>query len=515
MTKPIIKATLTRLAASICMLVLVACGGATAPESPLEVQPQGQTPDASATSSVQPENSITQTIDGQVVDRPYLIRYPADLAKDRYPVVFFFHGAGGNGEGWLNGNPNVAALIDAGEFIGVFPDGYQQRWNSGGETGADDVEFVSLIVNDLASSSLFNTDKLYGVGTSNGAGMVNKLAKETSFFKGIAPIISQQTTAIGSLVPPQSVSVFQVNGSADDLVPLGGGLGVASNIFMSAQGSAENWASNFNCIMTPASRSKTWGDKAVEEYTFSGCVNNKKVRYLIVDGAGHTTSFGDDINLYGLIWTFFKSTDRESALDIKLLSLGDSYTIGQSVCASCSFPEQLKDNLLYEYSDRDTMALEVIAQTGWTTTNLKAAIADENPSTDFDLVTLLIGVNNQYQSKPFDLYETEFIELVDSAISFVGDDPAKLIVVSIPDYAFTPFGQNYNQEEISGELELYNDFAEQYCADNGLSYVYITDITQQGIASPELVASDRLHPSALAYSKFVERILPVALEKLQ
>jgi poly(3-hydroxybutyrate) depolymerase/lysophospholipase L1-like esterase len=513
MTKLIINLTLTRLAASLCILILTACGGSSGPESQLEAQ--SQTSEAPATSTVPSESSVTQTIDGQLVDRPYLIRYPADLSQDSYPVVFFFHGAGGNGEGWLSGNPEVAALIDAGEFIGVFPDGYQQRWNSGNETSADDVEFVSLIVNDLASSSLFNTDKLYGVGTSNGAGMVNKIAKETSFFKGIAPIISQQTTAIGSLVPPQSVSVFQVNGSADGLVPLGGGLGVAGNIFMSAQGSAENWASNFNCNMTPDSRSKVWGDQAVEEYTFNGCLNNKKVRYLIVDGAGHTTSFGDDINLYGLIWTFFKSTDRQSALDIKLLSLGDSYTIGQSVCASCSFPEQLKDSLLYEYSDRDTVALEVIAQTGWTTTNLKAAIADENPSSDFDLVTLLIGVNNQYQSKPFDLYETEFIELVDSAISFVGDDPAKLIVVSIPDYAFTPFGQNYNQEEISGELEVYNDFAEQYCADNGLSYVYITDITQQGITSPELVASDRLHPSALAYSRFVERILPVALEKLQ
>ena len=131
------------------------------------------------------------------------------------------------------------------------------------------------------------------------------------------------------------------------------------------------------------------------------------------------------------------------------------------------------------------------------------------------MVTLLIGVNNQYQNKAFSLYETEFVELVNSATSFVGGDTTKLIVVSIPDYAFTSFGQNYNPTEISAELELYNNFAQEYAEENTLSYVYITDITQQGLETPALVASDGLHPSSLAYSKFVERILPLALDKLE
>ncbi|MDB9954082.1 SGNH/GDSL hydrolase family protein [Flavobacteriaceae bacterium] len=201
--------------------------------------------------------------------------------------------------------------------------------------------------------------------------------------------------------------------------------------------------------------------------------------------------------------------------NFKLIALGDSYTIGQSVCENCRFPAQLKDSLQARYTALDTFNLEIIAQTGWTTSNLKSAISSEDPPTDFDLVTLLIGVNNQYQNKPFELYETEFVELVGTAISLVGGDASKLIVVSIPDYAYTPFGQNSNALNISTQLELYNTFAQIYCADNDLKYVYITDITQEGLNNPLLVATDNLHPSSLAYTKFVERILPLALDILE
>lgn len=204
--------------------------------------------------------------------------------------------------------------------------------------------------------------------------------------------------------------------------------------------------------------------------------------------------------------------DNNEPQTFKLLSLGDSYTIGQSVCETCRFPEQLKDSLTNNIAN-STFELEIIAQTGWTTTNLINAINDANPSDDFDLVTLLIGVNNQYQGKPFSLYEQEFPELVNTAIEKAKNDSNKVIVVSIPDYAFTPFGGG--NSTISNELDQYNDFAEQYCIQNNISYVYITDITREGLNNTDLVASDNLHPSELAYSLFVDRILPVALEKLQ
>jgi lysophospholipase L1-like esterase len=175
----------------------------------------------------------------------------------------------------------------------------------------------------------------------------------------------------------------------------------------------------------------------------------------------------------------------------------------------------LRDSLQTYFSENDSISLEIIAQTGWTTSNLKSAITAAEPSSDFDLVTLLIGVNNQYQNKPFSLYQTEFIELTNTAITLANGDASKLIVVSIPDYAYTPFGQNYNQSYISEQLLQYNDYAETYCNENNLNYVYITDITQQGLTNTELVATDNLHPSELAYTKFVERILPLALEVLE
>lgn len=200
-------------------------------------------------------------------------------------------------------------------------------------------------------------------------------------------------------------------------------------------------------------------------------------------------------------------------VNFKILSLGDSYTIGQSVCEKCRFPEQLKDSLLPKFETDTTFSLKVIARTGWTTTNLMNAIEDENISEDFDLITLLIGVNNQYQGKDFALYKKEFPLLVSTAMKAGKNDKSNVIVVSIPDYAFTPFGGG--NKTISKEIDLYNEFAKNYCIQIGIPFVNITDITRNGLIDKDLVASDGLHPSALAYTKFVERLLPLAIEKLK
>lgn len=197
-----------------------------------------------------------------------------------------------------------------------------------------------------------------------------------------------------------------------------------------------------------------------------------------------------------------------SGKTIKYLALGDSYTIGQSVCETCRFPIQLQNELKNYLTSKDVFITNVIAQTGWTTTNLKSAIASQNPTNDYDLVTLLIGVNNQYQNRPFSLYEQEFPELVNIAIDKSKGIKANVIVVSIPDYAYTPFGNG--NTTISTQIDAYNAFAENYCIQNNITFVNITDITRQGLAQPNLVASDGLHPSEIAYSKFVERIFPKA-----
>lgn len=209
-----------------------------------------------------------------------------------------------------------------------------------------------------------------------------------------------------------------------------------------------------------------------------------------------------------------KSTDLKQINNtepITYLALGDSYTIGESVCDSCRFPEQLKDAM--ETALKKAVELQIIATTGWTTTQLKKAITTQNPQTDNSLVTLLIGVNNQYQNLPFETYENEFPELLNTAIIKANGDKNRVIVISIPDYAFTPYGNG--NTDITEALEAYNAFAENYCLANNISFISITDITQNGLKNPDLVAKDGLHPSTEAYTQFVKRLLPVALKKLK
>ncbi|MCC9062757.1 SGNH/GDSL hydrolase family protein [Flavobacterium piscisymbiosum] len=200
---------------------------------------------------------------------------------------------------------------------------------------------------------------------------------------------------------------------------------------------------------------------------------------------------------------------------VKYLALGDSYTIGQSVCETCRFPEQLKSSLKTIYPQTD-FSLKVIARTGWTTSNLISAINNENPDATYDLVTLLIGVNNQYQHIDFSVYQKEFPQLLNKAIQLAKGDKKNLIVVSIPDYAYTPFASGYSSSkraEISNEIDQYNTFAENTCITNGVNFISITDITRQG--NSNLVASDGLHPSETAYKFFVNRIVPKAKMILQ
>ena len=299
-----------KLALVICVFILSACGGgggSQAEQNPPVQRPESTepVPDTSAGSptgaptdaSIEVQKTITQTIDGDLVSRSYHLRYPANPTESSYPVVFFFHGAGGNRTDWLEQNQSIADLIDAGEFIGVFPQGYQQRWNVSNETNADDIEFVSLIINSLDPSGLFDLNRVYGLGVSNGAGLVNRIAKETTIFNAIAPLISQQTLALGEIVPPTAVSVFQVSGADDNQVPLNGGAGVADTVFLSAQSSAANWASSANCNITPTSTVTLWGDYTVDKAAFNDCLGSTRIHSMVVRDSGHSLSFGDNFNL--------------------------------------------------------------------------------------------------------------------------------------------------------------------------------------------------------------------------
>jgi len=259
------------------------------------------------------ELTINQTIDGNSVPRLVYVKTPQNFDSSLYyPIVFFFHGAGGSGQEFLYNN-DITELINSEKFIGIFPNGYSNNrsdggfWNLGSEpTTANDVEFVDLIIKKLEPHPLIDTSKAYAIGFSNGSGMVNLLAKATSHFNAIAPLFSQQIISTKDLTPPKAISVFQVNGEFDDVIPLNGGVS-SVGIFVSAQNSALNWANHFNCNTTATEEDLTWANTVLSSFTYSNCDDGHEIKYFIALNTGH--GFTDeqiDSVAYNQIWAFFK-----------------------------------------------------------------------------------------------------------------------------------------------------------------------------------------------------------------
>ena len=189
---------------------------------------------------------------------------------------------------------------------------------------------------------------------------------------------------------------------------------------------------------------------------------------------------------------------------IKFLALGDSYTIGESVKEEERWPEQLATAL--RKKKHTVEKPRIIATTGWRTDDLMQAIAKANLKPNYNLVSLLIGVNNQYQGKSPKEYAPEFEELLKIAIQLAGGKKENVFVVSIPDYGFTPFGKP-KQEQISKALDEFNSINKKISDAIGVQYFNITDISRKGFVQPELVADDKLHPSGEMYRLWVERIV--------
>lgn len=181
----------------------------------------------------------------------------------------------------------------------------------------------------------------------------------------------------------------------------------------------------------------------------------------------------------------------------RYLALGDSYTIGESVDPADRFPVQLARKL-------GIPEPQIIARTGWTTDELNAAIDAADPKGPFDIVTLLIGVNNQYRGRDAEQYRGEFAALLKRAIGFAGGDAKKVIVVSIPDWGVTPFAEGRDRAKIANEIDHYNAINKEETARAGANYVDITPISRR--KDPALVAKDGLHPSAKQYAEWVDAI---------
>lgn len=186
----------------------------------------------------------------------------------------------------------------------------------------------------------------------------------------------------------------------------------------------------------------------------------------------------------------------------KYLALGDSYTIGESVNENERFPVQLVSKLRGDSVDINDPV--IIATTGWTTDELMAAIKERNVKDTFDVVTLLIGVNNQYRGRDAENYRGELKQLIDIAVNYAGGKIENVFVLSIPDWGVTPFAEGRERKKISEEIDSYNRVKKEECDKAGIKYYDITEISR--IKDQVLTASDGLHPSGKMYGMWVDKI---------
>ncbi len=201
-------------------------------------------------------------------------------------------------------------------------------------------------------------------------------------------------------------------------------------------------------------------------------------------------------------------------LRFNYLALGDSYTIGTGLPDPAGrWPVQLVNKLNAEgiYLSE---APRIIAQNGWTTANLINGINNANLDTTYRLVSLLIGVNNQFQNRPIAEYSAQFSSLLQTAVNLAGGEKSHVFVVSIPDYGVTPFGQGYNPTAVAAAIDLFNDTSREITLAEGISYYDITGISRQVSTTPGMLAPDNLHPSALQYALWVDSFYEQIKEKL-
>jgi len=198
---------------------------------------------------------------------------------------------------------------------------------------------------------------------------------------------------------------------------------------------------------------------------------------------------------------------------ISFLALGDSYTIGESVQEEDSWPYTLAARLNRQH--KFVTDPEIIAKTGWTSAELIAGIAKSNPMRTYDLVSLQIGVNNQYRGDDIDQYRHEFRHLMDLALEFAGGYAERVIVLSIPDWSVTPFAVDRNRKIIAKMIESFNSVNRYEAEAMKMNYFDITSISRLAQKNPALIAPDCLHPSAEMYSLWVDLIYPTAVCAIQ
>jgi len=199
---------------------------------------------------------------------------------------------------------------------------------------------------------------------------------------------------------------------------------------------------------------------------------------------------------------------------MRFLALGDSYTIGESVAPEERWPVQLGALLCAEGIDIGDPTL--VAATGWTTDDLWAGIDRANPQGTFDFVSLLVGVNNQYRGRSRDEYRQQFAALLQRAIGFAGGNPARVVVLSIPDWGVTPYAARLERDPaaVGADIDAFNAINRAETERLGAHYVDVTAFSRQAAHDPSLLAADGLHPSGRMYAEWARLALPAAREAL-
>ena len=201
-------------------------------------------------------------------------------------------------------------------------------------------------------------------------------------------------------------------------------------------------------------------------------------------------------------------SDSGETAELRFLALGDSYTIGEGVQTTERWPVQLARLLRDE-----GVAIgepEIVAKTGWTTAELTAGIDRAKPAGAYDLVSLLIGVNNQYRGRSDVEYRRELAKLLDQAVGFAGGERSHVIVLSIPDWSVTPFARNSDRSRIRAEIDRFNAVNREEAERAGAQYVDVTGISRMAADDKSLLAADGLHPSGKMYREWAKLVLPIA-----
>ena len=199
-------------------------------------------------------------------------------------------------------------------------------------------------------------------------------------------------------------------------------------------------------------------------------------------------------------------------MGIRYLALGDSYTIGESVAENKRWPNQLAAMLSEQGIQTD---VTIIARTGWTTSELWQGIQAANPQGTYDMVSLLIGVNNQYRGYDINEYREEFKFLLEKSIEYADGKPEHVIVLSIPDWGVTPFAWGRDTAQIADDIDAYNAINLEEAKKAGVHYVDVTPVSREALNDPTLIAGDDLHPSGKMYAEWTKLALPIAVKILE